>query len=96
MHCTCPVSFQPTLHAWQSPHARLQAALAAAVAAVASERHLSASDAADVLLPHVLAAISRPQSDEVAPCLPQPCLQSITWKYERHDARGVLGCYQHV
>jgi hypothetical protein len=42
-----------------------QAALAAALAAVATERILSAGDAAEVLLPHVLAAITRPQPDEV-------------------------------
>ena len=44
---------------------RSQAALAAALAAVATERRLSAGDAAEVLLPHVLAAITRPQPDEV-------------------------------
>jgi len=42
-----------------------QAARAAALAAVATERRLSAGDAAEVLLPHVLAAITRPQPDEV-------------------------------
>ena len=45
-----------------------QAALAAAVAAVAGERVLSPGDAADVLLPHVLAAVTKNQPDEV--CAP--------------------------